>query len=387
MSLERYGLPSPEGGSRSLKCSMADMVRSAARGCGLHSIIDCERYTITHHVSDDRHMSGVKDALKKSSASHGFELTPIQVETIVNCVWRPTSRVNVGYDVRRDGHPSTRVVRKFMSPVSDMGSPVFIDLPPGMEKTIVAPIVSLLLSVERMDEVCPHMQHGVHRGGGEGAGRGPSLHDPTNGCLTKAANIMSSMYPSERFVVGANKIAESLSREDFDFALIVCDSSSFGPTKALSASVAYGSLCFDECTDNCDIKNNAVYSIVPSSMIYGRLLLISADFSKMTEYNSKMGSSRKGSMIRRVFGNNQSLEMAHAIKGRLGSYAYGENATTTRGAPLVACLTMNAVFPRDQRETVVGTSADLISDVNLHTFGISYRGPSSRGSGRPLRLI
>lgn len=385
MSLERYGLPSLNGGSRSLKCSMADMVRSAAQGCGLHSIIDRDRYTITHHVVDGRELSGIKDALKKSSASNGFELTPIQVETVLNCVWRPTSRVEVGYDVRRDGHPSTRVVRKFKSPVSDIGSPVFLDLPPGMGKTIVACIASLLLSVERMDKIPDQGVHTSNTGCVEVGDREPDggrvsmifcpkhVHHQWMFAATKAAEIISSMYPSKGFLVGANKTAGSLSEDDFDFALIVCDSSSFGLTKALEASVVYGSLCFDECTENCDIKNNAVYSVVPSSMIYGRLLLVSADFSKMTEYNSKMGSSKKGSMIRRVFGNNQSLEMSHAIKGRLGSYAYGGNAATTRATPLVACLTMNAVFPRDQRETVVGTSADLLSGVDLHTFGISYR--------------
>lgn len=364
---------------------MADMVRSAARGCGLHSIIDRDRYTVTHHVVDDRELSDARDALKKSSASNGFELTPIQVETVLNCVWRPTSLVDVGYDVRRDGHPSTRVVRKFKSPVSDIGSPVFLDLPPGMGKTIVACIASLLLSVERKDEIPDQGVHTSNTGCVEVGDREPDggrvsmifcpkhVHHQWMFAATKATEIMSTMYPSEGFLVGANKTAGSLSRDDSDFALIVCDSSSFGLTKALEASVTYGSLCFDECTENCDIKNNAVFSVVPSSMVYGRLLLVSADFSKMAEYNSKMGSSRKGTMIRRVFGDCQSLEVAVAIKGRSGSFSYGGNAATTRAAPLVACFTMNAVFPRDQRETVVGTSADLLSGVNLHTFGISYK--------------
>ena len=381
----QYGLDM--GDTRVTKHSMSSMVCEAARGAGIHSIVNTGIYTVHQEVHDDRDMSQIKESLRKASSDSNFELTPIQVETIVKTVWRPTSRTVVGYTIHRDNSPDINVSKTFDSPMSDMGSPVFIDLPPGMGKTIVSCLAALLLSVERCMDVSRQKVYSTQRGYTEVVDKEPNgarvsmvfcpkhVHHQWMIASRKAIDIMSRMYPSKRFRIESNKMASFIDSSEIDAALIICDSSAFGLTRALEAEIVYGSLCFDECTENCDVKNNSVYSATPSDLMYGRLILISADFSKMGDYNSKVGSCRKGGMIRRVFGDATTTEVSHAIRGirnRSGLHWIGATAVG-RAASVVACITMNSVFPENMREVVVRDSANLLSDVNLYTFGIKYK--------------
>lgn len=386
-SFLQYGLQTGE--ERSLKYSMKDMICDAARGAGIHSIINRNLYAVNHeaHYPVEVDIVSIKSRLIASSKKAGFELTPVQLETIVNTVWRPKSRTRVSYDIRREDSTPTTIHRTFDSPLTDMGSPVFIDLPPGMGKTIVSTVASLLFSAERREEVGRQHVYSTQRGCVEVVDKKPGgarvsmifcpkhVHHQWMYAAKKAMDIVSDMYPSKEFQVEYNKRASYIDSSRVDAALIVCDSSAFSLSRALEDDIVYGTLCFDECTENCDVKNNAVYSITPNDLTYGRLVLISADFSKMGDANSKVGSCRKGSLIRRVFGESSSAEMHHAIhrsrNGR-GFYGYG-NATTSRATSIVACLTMNAVFPSMMREEVVNSSANLLEGVSLYTFGIKYR--------------
>ena len=383
----QYGLQTR--GVRNLKHSMSDMICDAARGAGIHSIVNRNLYSVNHEMQPptDVDTSATKSRLLEASKKAGFELTPIQVETVVNTVWRPKSRTRVSYETYRQESVPTTVYRTFDSPITDMGSPVFIDLPPGMGKTIVSSIASLLVSLERRGEIDRQHVYSTQRGCTEVVDKQPNgakvsmifcpkhVHHQWMFAARKAVDIVSRMYPSKEFQIESNKKARFIDSSRVDAALIVCDSSAFSLSRALEADIVYGTLCFDECTENCDVKNNAVYSITPNDLTYGRLVLISADFSKMGDVNSKVGSCRKGSMIRRVFGESSTAEMYHAISRNReggGFYGYG-NATTSRATSIVACLTMNAVFPSSMREEVVNTSADLLAGVNLYTFGINYK--------------
>ena len=383
----QYGLQTR--GTRNLKHSMSEMICDAARGAGIHSIINRELYAVNHETQYPAEIDTplIKSNLLDASKKAGFELTPIQIETVVNTVWRPKSRTRVSYDTYREDSAPTTVHRTFDSPITDMGSPVFIDLPPGMGKTIVSSIASLLVSLERREEVDRQHVYSTQRGCTEVVDKQPNgakvsmifcpkhVHHQWMFAAKKAVDIVSLMYPSKEFQVESNKRASFVNSSRVDAALIVCDSSAFSLSRALEADIVYGTLCFDECTENCDVKNNAVYSITPNDLTYGRLVLISADFSKMGDVNSKVGSCRKGSLIRRVFGESSSGEVYHAINRRgdgRGFYGYG-NATTSRATSIVACLTMNAVFPSIMREEVVNTSADLLAGVTLYTFGINYK--------------
>ena len=382
---EGYGLLI--GNTRVSRHPMSRMVCETARGVGIHSIINLDRYTVTHQILEDINRLDVKESLKNASSQSGFELTPIQLETVMNTVWRARSRSIIRYKVCRENRPDINVSKTFDCPMTDIGSPVFIDLPPGMGKTIVSSISSLLISTERRGEIHHDRINSTSRGIVEivekkpGGGRVSMIFCPKHVhhqwmfAAKKAAEIVSVMYPSKKILVESNKTASSIESVDFDAALVVCDSSAFGLTKALEGDVIYGTLCFDECTENCDVKNNAVFSSSPDDLTYGRMILVSADFSKMADYNSKLGSCRQGALIRRVFGEGSTSDMAHAINNPNNSlrfYGYS-NAATARAASTVACLTMNSVFPKDQRDIVVNTSAGLLSDVTLYTFGINYR--------------
>ena len=383
----QYGLQTR--GVRNLKHSMSDMICDAARGAGIHSIINRNLYTVNHETQYpvDVDTPVIKSNLLDASKKVAFELTPIQLETIVNTVWRPRSRARVSFETFREGSVPTTIHRTFDSPINDMGSPVFIDLPPGMGKTIVSSIASLLVSLERRDEIDRQHIYSTQRGCTEVVDKQPDgakvsmifcpkhVHHQWMFAARKAVEIVSRMYPSKTFQIESNKRARFIDSSRVDAALIVCDSSAFSLSRALEADIVYGTLCFDECTENCDVKNNAVYSITPNDLAYGRLVLISADFSKMGDVNSKVGSCRKGALMRRVFGDSSTAEVYHAITRRSdggGFYGYG-NATTSRASSIVACLTMNAVFPSIMREAVVNTSANLLESVSLYTFGINYK--------------
>ena len=383
---EQYGLQLCTH-RRALKHPMSKMVCEVARGAGIHSIINDGIYSVDHHVSETRDTSEMRVSLQKASSEAGFELTPIQIETISNTVWRPTSRATVSYRVHRGNSPEITVNRTFDSPITDTGSPVFMDLPPGMGKTIVSSIASLIMSLERHDEVTRQKEYSTNKGFIEVVDKAPNggrvsmifcpkhVHHQWMFAAKKAVEILSLMYTTKTLRVESNKMASSIDSSAVDAALIVCDSSAFSLTRALESDVVYGCLCFDECTENCDVTNNAVFSLIPNGLMYGRLVLISADFSKIGDYSSKVGSSRKGSMIRRVFGESNTAEMSHAVVRAVDRpvfYTHG-NATVRRAASVVACLTMNSVFPADRREDVVNSSAELLSDVTLYTFGVKYK--------------
>ena len=376
------------GNRREMKRSMSSMVYESARGTGIHSIINRDIYTVSHTVDDTMDHSVTERMLRDASSDSGFELTPIQIETIMKVVWRPRSRAVVGYKIQRERSPEVNVFKTFESPSTDMGSPVFLDLPPGTGKTIVSALSCLLLSTERSTEASSlQTVNSSQRGYTEIVPKKPRggrvsmifcpkhVHHQWVFAANKAVEIMSIMYPSRVFRLECNKKASTLDSSSVDAAIIVCDSSSCNLTKMMEAEVLYGTLCFDECTENCDVKNNAVYSIIPESLMYGRLVLISADFSKMRDYNSKVGSCRQEAMIRRVFGRCNATELSLAIRGsRYSSGFYSTGFTSVgRAASVVACLTMNAVFPENRREQVVRDSAELLSDVSLYTFGIKYR--------------
>lgn len=136
----------------------------------------------------------------------------------------------------------------------------------------------------------------------------------------------------------------------------------------------YGTLCFDESTENCDVRNNAIHSVVPFDLFFGRVIMISAEFSKMADSNSKIGSARPGTLGKNIFGEASTNDFRRAVrKPRARGYQpeYSKSHFDG-GCKVAACLTMNAVFPADRREAVVTTSSNLLEGISLYTFGIKY---------------
>lgn len=97
-----------------------------------YSLINKQLYLVRHEAIEPRDHPEVKDRLMQASRDATFELTPVQVETTMYAVWRPRTTVKLEYSTDRSEKP---VNRRFESPLTDMGSPVLVDLPPGTGKT------------------------------------------------------------------------------------------------------------------------------------------------------------------------------------------------------------------------------------------------------------
>ena len=80
-------------------------------------------------------------------------------------------------------------------------------------------------------------------------------------------------------------------------------------------------------------------------------------------------------MLRRIFGDSSSHEFVTAVRRPYRNeehYQYGPSVLS-RASSIVACLTMNAIFPKERREYVVNGSSRLLDDVKLYTFGVYYK--------------
>lgn len=384
----KYGIR--VGGVRGTKQPMSEMVREASKGAGIHSIINTDYWRINHEIRKYRDHPNVRDRLKQASVAAHFKLTPFQIETIMRVVWRPRTTTKVDYKLSWPSKKPREESRRFDSPKSDIGSPVLVDLPPGTGKTIVCVLACFLIAVERCDKIPKQAAYTSSHGFTEVSvserkqhGERVSMvfvpkhvHHQWKAAAEKAREIMGIMYADDgkSFFVGQNKLASKVPSANHDACVVICDSASFGLTKALERETRYAALCFDESTENCDATNNAIYSEVPHDLSYGRAIMISADFSKIADSNSK-SASRPGSMLRRVFGDASSTHFQRAVQER--SYLeHGRGYTQgdfDGGCKVVATLTTNAVFPANKREEIVDACADELKDVTLYTFGIKYK--------------
>lgn len=378
-----YGIDM-DGGNR-IKQPMSEMIREASEGTGIHSIINTGYYNLRHEVLQARDQPDIKTRLAEASKQVGFELTPFQVETIGRAVWRPRTTLKVDYTID-SLRPPKEVSRRFTSPSSDIGSPVLVDLPPGTGKTIVCVLACFLVPLERSNEIPDQAAKFSSQGFAEECvsarkphgGRVSMIFVPKHvhyqwmAAAQKAIEILITMYPNKLLYLGQNKRASEVGKAELDAGVVICDSASFGLAKALESKTTYGALCFDESTENCDVKNNAVYSLVPYDLSYGRAIFISADFSKMADSNSK-SSSRPGTIPRKIFGDASKTHFRRAFRVFQDDDHSFTKGDGDAGCKVAATLTMNAVFPANKRAEVVGACSDLLKDVSLYTFGIKYK--------------
>lgn len=368
---------------------MDAIVVEASKGAGIHSLINTQLYKLEHDIIEPRDHAEVKQRLTQASRDAKFELTPIQVETIMYAVWRPRTTVKLDYTIPRGEKPDMPISRRFESPKTDVGSPVFVDLPPGMGKTIVCVLACMLVSIERREEI-PHQaarassqgfaevsvcQRRPHGGRVSMVFVPKHVHHQWKIAAEKALEIMRLAYPSKRITVAENQKASQVEPGNVDAAVVLCDSSVFGLGKALEPETVYGTLCFDESTENCDVRNNAIYSEVPFDLSYGRAIMISADFSKMADSNSKIGSARPGTMAKKIFGDAYTADFRRAVRkpGTPGYVPEYHKRHFDGGCKVAANLTMNAVFPARRRHAVVTASSNLLKGISLFTFGIKYK--------------
>ena len=75
MSSSQYGLSS--GGSILTGRSMSQMIRRAAEGAGIHSIINRGLYSTNHQIVDNPCPSYIRESLRDASNKARFDLTYI----------------------------------------------------------------------------------------------------------------------------------------------------------------------------------------------------------------------------------------------------------------------------------------------------------------------
>lgn len=132
------------------------------------------------------------------------------------------------------------------------------------------------------------------------------VHHQWEMAANKAKEIMRLAYPSKRVTVAENKRASQVEPGTVDAAVVLCDSAVFGLGKALEPQTMVRSASTR--------ARRIVTSEVPPDIFYGRAIMISGDFSKMGDSNSKIGSARPGTLVERIFGNASTNDFRRAVR-------------------------------------------------------------------------
>lgn len=119
----------------------------------------------------------------------------------------------------------------------------------------------------------------------------------------RAKKIVERMFDSASSVtVSVNKKASQLATGGNNINVVICDASSTGPCRILEEIYMYSTLTFEEFVENATTKTNAVYGKFDGVLSYGRMILCSANISKIGVYNSKACVASDRSIFRRAFG-------------------------------------------------------------------------------------
>lgn len=302
--------------------------------------------------------------LRRASVIAGFTLLPIQATAVSRIVRRPSSTTTIS---RLQPYQETKVYR---TPISDVLSPVILDMPTGTGKTITALLGAILFAIERNQDMQQQLQvsptvTGVSDVTGS-FGWDPSASPITRNCMfltprhlyqhglnhaCTAKKIVEGMTFSDgrqwTVRVVTNKRASTLTMEPNEVVVIICDASRCGAKKYLERSVHYASICFDEAGER-DGKVNALCQIMVPNIKHGRIILVSADFSKWRHHFEP----RTSSVFRHVFPQWDSYNITHAA------------AAACRSA---------AVFDRLERTSVMLECTDALKSAVLDMACVRYR--------------
>lgn len=365
-------------GRHAQRYNMGQVIREINANTGLHSCMGASQFNITNCFTDSRmDVDNVQPRLQAAAqASIGMTLTPMQIRSTFSILRRPDTNVSVMY-------PGSQTLH-FEAPMNDAGSPVVVDLPSGMGKTMVCVLSCILLTTERRSDMmatrtpsyssvgCQLIMGGILGGGISSMVFAPKhLHGQWVTEAQRAAIIIKKMYENTAIkwevVVATNVLASSLVLQEHQVAIIICDNSCFGPKKALESSIGYACLCYDECAEGDSSKTNAAVSFLGRDIFYGRILFCSADFSKLA---LSFCSAKDTCAMKVAVGITDSVP----IKLAMGvPYNCASPLETLRGAHVTAMLYTAAVLPGSSRETVLRESCDILGDTQLYVMSLPYR--------------
>eukprot|EP00752_Nemacystus_decipiens_P015862 g14170.t1 len=340
--------------------------------CGNTDIISITRHPsfATSHVLDpvaaaDQALGQhVMSELRMASSRAGFELLPIQVLAVSRIVKRPSSTLTL------TPIDPTLAPKKYRTPDMDVMSPVILDMPTGTGKTITSILGALLFAIERRGDMqqkpaLSPTESGLVDVTGT-PGWDPTAVPATRKCIAFtprhlvqhwvdhvliAKNIVEAMTFSDgskwevRLVL--NKKLSGVNVGPGQVVFCVCDSSRCGIKKFLEPSVLYSAICFDEAGES-DCKVNALCQTMAPNIRHGRIIMISADFSKWRYYFEP----KSNSVFRYIF------PMWNRYKFSFAS---------------AAVCTAAAVFTSAERATVMQECTDALRSSVVDIACVKYR--------------
>ena len=367
----------------STKHSMGKIVKAICKKTGaISAITNGSSYKVLQGHIQRPDVGDIKSRLQDASREAiDMDLTIVQLEAVYSILYRQPTTTMVKYSLEEGSKEFTRI---FNSNECDLMSPIVLDLPTGTGKSLVCLLSSMIFSVERIHEMTEHdhttpMEFGFSESiafSGNGSVSmifvPKHLHHQWVSEAETAKKIFEHMYESKwNVIVSVNKMASELETDNNNINIVICDSSSTGPSKILEENYMYSTLTFDEFAENANTKTNAIYGKFEGSLVYGRMILCSADISKMGEYNSRACVASEKSVFRRAFGVCTPSQFWLALGKQ--QFRYSSEFCIHDAATLIAKIAMYSVFWAGDRQLVLDEAEKAMSDCSLYTVKIPYR--------------
>ena len=365
------------------KLSMRDIVKGSCKTKGIIYSNKMAYHTYTQKMKvyspyQLARMMELRDGLLKSSELSDFPLMVIQITAILSIAYRRSGEVNVAKMVRqyRQDHVlslpyNITSYRKFSTSSSDIGSPVFLDMPTGTGKTITSLLGSIVFAIERREDVISRTLRTTFKRGGvfeitgipgvdpDTPEEGPDAYGKCIFFTPKhliqhwkdhaeiAKRIVENMvFKSAKWTVRIveNVLASKLVVGKNEIIVILCDLVRCGISKYLEPSVKYASVCFDEAGEK-GSKNNALCQKLQRNVQFGRMIAVSADFSKWWNL-----SAREDSVFRSILPNE---------------------CIQNRDERLAICV-LGSIFREDERRYVLDKTTEPLKDATLDIATVRY---------------
>ena len=344
-------------------------INMTCKNTGIDSVTWNSSFTASHVVdpesaAEEAHRQNLMSELHMASVQSGFELLSIQAQAVARIVKRPSSTLTLT--------PVNPIMapKKYRTPDSDIASPVIVDMPTGTGKTITSMLGVILFAIERREDmgqkrVLPPTSSGVVEVT-DTPGWDPTAVPVSNKCIVftprhlvqhwlNHANIAKKIVEAMNFSYGAkwevqivlNKKVSGITTGPRQVLVSICDSSRCGVKKFVEPSIRYSAICFDEAGES-DSKVNALCQTMAPMINHGRVVMISADFSKWKYYFEP----RSGSVFKHIF-------------PKWNKYKFGYDVSAT-------CRSA-AVFTSSERATVMQECTDALESAVVDIACVEYR--------------
>jgi len=357
--------------------SMRSIVKGSCWKKGIISkpdFIDYSQDMVDFSIEKVKYISRLAESMYMASVRMDFELTFIQLASITSIIYRRSGRVSIGRIVRHFDENGKQMfpynlekTRVFGTPATDIGSPVFLDIPTGTGKTITSLLGSIVFSIERKDDIKKEFSSERHCSSNQGIVEITDVppvgkDQGSQKCIffipkhlmqhwNKHAEIAKKIVEDMVFQgvqwkvrIVENELASNVTCEKNEIVVILCDLVRCGTSKYLEPTVRYASVCFEEAGE-LGSKNNALHQKLRPGVKFGRLLAVSADFSKWARNTSREDTVMQSIMPTHTF---------HQKEDRL------------------AIAVLGSTFPESQRRWVLHRSTEHLKDSTLDIATVKY---------------